>query len=381
MNILFLTTILPGEKHSGGTIVSQQIIETLIQNGNKVSVLGYKQKKQAYQQKINETSIGERYIETKTAKYYPLIWMLSSWIKGFPYSAEKYYSKVYLAKIAEKLSEEHYGIIIVDRAQLGWLINIPLNNTKLIFISHNIEHELYLEQMKSKTNLIFKEVYQRESKLIKIMEDRIASIADRVWTLTSHDAAYFSSVTNRAVTVLNIPANEVVLGEILHRSACDLGILGTWTWQPNQQGLQWFFNRVYPYLPTTLSIQVAGKGANWLQDLYPNVKYCGFVPDAQAFIRQAKIIAIPVISGGGIQIKTLEAISLGASIIATPIALRGIDNYPQSVNVASEPQDFANRAIELISNPIVARQRQDAIDWSQQRQQNFRDEISKAILR
>jgi polysaccharide biosynthesis protein PslH len=380
MNILFLTTILPGGKHSGGTIVSQQIIEALVQNSNKVSVLGYKSKKQRYQQNSNEISIGERYIETKTAKYYPLIWMLSSWIKGFPYSAEKYYSKVYLAKIDEKLREEHYDIIIVDRAQIGWLIDVPLDNTKLIFISHNIEHKLYLEQITSKTNPVFKKIYQRESKLIKVMEDRIASIADRVWTLTAHDAAYFSSVINRAVIVLNIPTNEVVLGEILPQPSCDLGILGTWTWQPNHQGLQWFFDLVYPYLPTTLSIQVAGKGANWLQDLYPNVKYCGFVPDAQAFIRQAKVIAIPVISGGGIQIKTLEAISLGASIIATPKALRGIDNYPQSVKVASEPQDFANRAIELISQPIIDRQQQDAIDWSHQRQQNFWDEISKATV-
>jgi polysaccharide biosynthesis protein PslH len=156
-------------------------------------------------------------------------------------------------------------------------------------------------------------------------------------------------------------------------------LLGTWTWQPNQEGLQWFFECVYPRLPTSISIQVAGKGADWLQNRYPNVRYCGFVPDAQAFIAQAKVMAIPVVSGGGIQIKTLEAISSGVSIVATPTALRGITDYPRSVKVASAPQEFADRAIELISQPTTDHQRRDAMVWSQKRWGDFCRDVDEAI--
>jgi len=376
MNILFLTTVLPGKKRGGGEIVSQQLIDSLRQNGHQVSILGYKPRSGYYQENSNEISIGERYIETETAKYYPLIWLLSSYIRGFPYSAQKYYSKAYLAKVTELLARSHYDIVTIDHAQLGWL-QVQLGKTKLVFVSHNIEHELYLEQIQRTTNPILKKVYQRESKLIEAMEDRLASSADLVWTLTAHDAAYFANVTDKdRIKVLNVPTDEVIRTNVAETSY-DLGLLGTWTWQPNQDGLKWFFELVYPHLPTTISIQVAGKGADWLQ--YPNVRYCGFVPDAGAFISQAKVMAIPVVGGGGIQIKTLEAISCGGSIVATPTALRGIVDYPASVRVASEPQDFANRAIELISMPAIDQQRQDALAWSQQRRKDFCRDVGEAV--
>jgi glycosyltransferase involved in cell wall biosynthesis len=388
MNILFLTTVLPGEKCTGGEIVSQQLIDSLTQHGHRVTVLGYKPRERIYTEKSNEIAIGSRYIETETAKYYPWIWILSSYLRGLPYSAQKYYSKAYLAKVTELLAREHYDIVTIDHAQLGWLQAVDLGTqTKQIFVSHNIEHDVYLEQMHRATNPILKQLYQRESKLIKVMEDRLAATAARVWTLTAHDAAYFAKVTNR-VSVFNIPADRAGLPDfpeqkpsqrVSDTSCCELRLLGTWTWQPNKEGLQWFFQHVYPHLPTTLAIQVAGKGADWLSDRYPNVKYCGFVPDARAFIAQAKAIAIPTLGGGGIQIKTLEAIASGASIVATPTALRGIADYPRSVSVASEPRDFANRAIELVSNPPLAQQRQEAIDWSRRRWEAFCLDVGAAF--
>ena len=151
MNILFLTTVLPGKKRGGGEIVSQQLIDSLIHNGHQVSVLGYKPRSGDYRENLTEISIGERYIETETAKYYPLIWLLSGYIRGFPYSAQKYYSKAYLAKVMELLDRSDYDIVTIDHAQLGWL-QVPLGKTKLVFVSHNIEHELYLEQIQRTTN-------------------------------------------------------------------------------------------------------------------------------------------------------------------------------------------------------------------------------------
>ncbi len=381
MNILFLTTILPGGKCSGGEIVSQQIIDTLRRRSHQVSVLGYKPSHSGYQERLGEIAIGERYIETKTAKYYPLIWMISSYLRGLPYSAAKYYSTAYLKKTTEILATERFDVVIIDHAQLGWLLDIPaISKHKSIAIGHNVEHQLYREQMQKTTNPIAKKIYQRESRSIELIEERIAATVDLVLTLTASDAGYFSSIAScKRVSSLNLPITERLILPDRASTTCDLGLLGTWTWQPNQDGLSWFFDRVYPYLPKTLSIRVAGKGADWLQGRYPNVEYCGFVPDAQAFIAQAKAISIPVLGGGGIQIKTLEAISTGAAIVATPTAMRGINNYPASVKVASDPQEFAALAIESIAQPLADWQIQAASDWVQQRWQDFDRDVGAAI--
>jgi glycosyltransferase involved in cell wall biosynthesis len=160
---------------------------------------------------------------------------------------------------------------------------------------------------------------------------------------------------------------------------CDVGIIGTWTWKPNTEGLKWFFEAVYPHLPADLSIQVAGKGAEWLHGQYSNVKYCGFVPSAQAFIEQAKVIAIPSISGSGVQIKTLDAIASGSPVVATPVALRGISEYPSSVIVAEKPEDFANSLTQLLVLLTAPNFSRDGIAWSQNRQRKFFADVAKAI--
>ncbi|HCD7521890.1 TPA: glycosyltransferase family 4 protein, partial [Klebsiella pneumoniae] len=111
----------------------------------------------------------------------------------------------------------------------------------------------------------------------------------------------------------------------------DVSLLGTWSWDANMKGLRWFFDNVYPLLPVEITIQVAGKGADWLADKYKNVKYKGFVEDAQEFLSKSKVIAIPSISGAGVQIKTLDAITIGRPIIASEFALRGLEDIPSYV--------------------------------------------------
>ena len=136
---------------------------------------------------------------------------------------------------------------------------------------------------------------------------------------------------------------------------------------------------VYPHLPTNLSIHVAGRGAEWLIDKYPNINYRGFVPDAQEFMAQAKVVAIPILSGGGIQIKTLDAIASGSAIVATPVALRGISDPPQTLQRAKHPEDFANLLVSAIHSPAKQQTSDDAFNWFAVRREQFLSDIANAI--
>ncbi len=381
MKILFLTNILPGKENSGGEILSQGLIDALSYSGHEVVVVGYQRKNDSYDHNPDEFIVEKRYIETRKAKFHPILWMMLSFAKGFPYSSAKFYSATYLRKVKDLLSKETYDIVIIDHSQLGWLKDIVLSKKlKLIFNTHNIEHEIYLEHCQKTGSPVSKWIYKREAALIKDMEDALARVAQEVWTLTPHDASYFSTVTTEEkIRVLNVPSHfETLLNRPVVKT-CDIGILGTWTWKANMDGLKWFFEAVHPHLPEHLSIQVAGKGADWLHGQYPNVKYCDFISDAQAFMGQAKVIAIPSISGGGVQIKTLAAIASGSSIVATPFALRGISNYPSCVRVADRPEDFASNLVELLASPLVQESCQEAIVWSQKRREQFVSDVANAV--
>ncbi|MEP0778618.1 glycosyltransferase family 4 protein [Microcoleus sp. ZQ-A2] len=364
----------------GSEVASQCFIDALNQNGYEVSVVGYMRSDDLFELNQQEILVDKRYIETKRAKFYPILWLILSIVKGLPYSAAKYYSKTYIKTINKILSTKKYDVFIIDHPQLGWLERFIKSPEKVITIAHNIEQEIYQQNYKNAGSLISKLIYKREAHIIKQMEDKLATTSREVWALTEHDSKYFSTLEGvRRVRVFALPPGLAKLQDKPISKVFDIGIIGSWAWKANEEALQWFLQAVYPHLPANLSIHVAGKGAEWLTEKYSNIHYRGFVPDAQEFMAQAKVVAIPTLSGGGIQIKTLDAIASGSAIVATPVALRGISDPPATVQVAEQAEDFAKLLVCAIASPSTQPAFGEALDWYRDRQNKFIADVACAI--
>ena len=274
------------------------------------------------------------------------------------------------------LKAQSYDAIVIDHAQLGWLLK-GIDQSKTVLIAHNLEHEIYRQHSERSTNRLAKWVYHREAKLIEQLEATSASSVSEVWALTQHDANYFERFS-RART-LSLPSSFEHVQTELAPKAFDVGIIGSWSWKPNEEGLRWFLEKVYPLLPRSITIHVAGRGADWLTESYPDIRYEGFVEDSQAFMMQARVMAIPTLSGGGIQIKTLDAIASGSRIVATQTSLRGIANPPRTVSIADRPEQFAQQLVAAIKVNPSLEDVKETQQWYLDRQALFLSEIEQAI--
>lgn len=382
-NVLFLTTLLPDQQTSGGEVASQAFIDGLSQNEYQVSVVGYMRKDSEFEPKPDEIVVEKRYIETSKAKGYAIFWIILSLLVGLPYSSAKYYSQAYIKLVRSLLASKDYDVVVIDHSQLGWLAKVVAHKAKLIFIAHNVEHEIYLAHFDNASNPLAKWLYAREAKMVKKIESELAKKAAEVWTLTEHDATYFSNLESKQnVKVLALPPGpEKSLKKIIEKKF-DIGLIGTWTWKFNDEGLQWFFKYVYPELSDQLSIHVAGKGADWLTEKYSNVQYEGFVPNAQVFMAQAKVVVLPILGGSGIQIKTLDALASGSTIVATPQSMRGISLASPLVKVAEQPKEFASLVSAEVHDWSIEKTRGSAIltaDWLKARRQQFLDDIAGSV--
>ena len=381
MKILFLTTIILSKNCNGGEVASQSFIDALRQLGHQVSVVGYQRKGDVIEQKQPEVFVvDERYTETSKSKFYTILWLALSFFKSLPYSSAKYYSGTYVEIVKKLLDSGNYHLIIIDHSQLGWLEQFVKAKDRLITIAHNVEHQIYQHNSKNISNFIGQLIYKREAHLIKVQEDKLAATAKQVWTLTQHDFNYFSTIkaTERA-KIFALPPRSGKLPNKPISKNFDIGLLGSWTWKANQEALQWFLQGVYPHLSANLSIHIAGKGADELIPNYSNIHYRGVVPDAQEFMAQAKVVAIPTLSGGGIQIKTLDAIASGSAIVATPVALRGIFNPPTTVQVAEQPEEFANLLVSSLASPFIQQAFDESQNWYQARRKDFLTDIADAL--
>ncbi|MGD1863077.1 MAG: glycosyltransferase [Phormidesmis sp.] len=381
--VLFLTTLIPSQRVGGGEVASQTFIDGLRQNGCQVSVVGYMRKDAVFEPKSYERVVEERYIETYKARAYPLIWLALSLLIGLPYSAAKYYSRAYLELVKSLLSVNQFDVVVIDHSQLGWLVRLLGGRHRIIFIAHNIEHDIYVSHYNNSNNFLKKWLYAREARLIKKLEANLLRQAAEVWALTDYDASYFSGISEGStVKTLALPSvQNSQCGKVIEKTF-DIGLIGSWTWKFNEEGLRWFLEFVYPELPEQLSIHVAGKGAEWLNGKYPNVRYEGFVPNAQVFMAQARVVALPILGGSGIQIKTLDALASGSAIVATPTSMRGISLNSSVVKIAEHPKDFAAILSSVVyeqSNQTVEDSNGIALEWFRTRKEQFLQDLASSV--
>jgi glycosyltransferase involved in cell wall biosynthesis len=133
-------------------------------------------------------------------------------------------------------------------------------------------------------------------------------------------------------------------------------------WMPNREAMQWFMEKVMPLLREQLpevAFHLAGKRMSPDVLTYgeqPNVYVHPDVPSASEFLQSHEILVVPLLSGGGMRLKIIEAMALGMPIISTRIGAEGIAvRDGESVLFAETPQEFVQSIRRLLGNPALKR--------------------------
>jgi len=390
MNILFLTTILPNQQRLGSEMASQCFIDALRQTGHRVLAVGYMRQDEPFELGRSEILVAQRYFESKQARWYLLFWIMLSLGLHLPYSSVKYYSPTYIQRV-ETLLCHPFDLVVIDHPQLGWLQPFLPVGRKLVMIAHNLEEQTYAQQA-ALSNRAMQWFYRREARLMQRLETDLAKEADQIWTFSEPATQYFTQLSQRTLA-MTIAVHLCPVKAEPQPKAFEIGLISNWTWKANEAGLRWFLQFVYPQLPADWAIHVVGRGATWLPERYSRIHYQESVPIVQLFMAEAKVLAIPVLNSSDIQIQTLDAIASGSRIVATPVALLGLNDLPATVQVAEQPQQFVAALMTSLGpvtvQPAVqpARETQNrlltnqAIEWHRARQIKFLAEISDAISR
>lgn len=136
----------------------------------------------------------------------------------------------------------------------------------------------------------------------------------------------------------------------------DIFFIGALDWLPNIEGLQWFFDRVWPKLRSQyplLEFHIAGRGIPAKEMKYDqeNIVMHGEVADAKMFMAKHGVMVVPLLSGRGIRIKILEAMALSKPVVSTSVGISGITHSnDEDVAISDAPQGFIAKVGTLITN-------------------------------
>lgn len=371
-----LTTVLPHERRTGGEIVTLAIAEALRRAGNSVPIVGYR-RAGAASGPAEVVCAGTRPIETAGAGARVLPWVVGSLALGIPYSVAKYRSRRYL-RAARGVLGERPALALLDHAQTHFAVReLERCGAPMVFVAHNVESDVYRRLARDASSRAHRWVYSREARLMAASESALTRRADQVWALTDDDAALLRLIDPGAdVRTLTVASPMSPLDP--RPPECDVALLGTWNWQANARGLNWFSQEVVSLLPSGTSVRVAGAGAEWLRGRHPGVSVLGRVADAREFLSRARVVAVPSTAGGGVQVKTLDAVATGLPVVATRAATRGLAQLPRSVTVVDSAREFAEALCRSISgNGSGGRTCRDAVEWSRARASRFDAEVGQ----
>lgn len=364
MNILFLCNKPPYPAREGGPIAMNMLIEGLVEQGHTVKVLTVS----SYKYPFQPSSVPVDYLESTLIEAVEVdlhVKPLSAFLNLFTrksYHVERFISKAFRRRLARILSEQEFDIVQLETVFMAPYISDIRRHSraKILLRAHNIEHLIW-KRIYDNTRWGPKKAYLGHLwKTLRSFELEALKKVDGIAAITRKDAAFFRQHVGQ------VPVIDVSFGVDLASfpyppeetpEPHSLFHIGSMDWIPNQEGIRWFLDEVWPLVnqqKPILKLYLAGRNmpAWLLNGFWPNVAVIGEVPDAHQFMVSKQIMVVPLLSGSGIRIKIIEAMAHGKPVVTTSVGAEGIE-YTNGENllIADTSEEFAQAILRCYSEP------------------------------
>lgn len=256
------------------------------------------------------------------------------------------------------LKKNQYDFCVFDHSSIAGTIvrNIP-KGTKSIVIHHNYEPAYFRDNT---TNAITRNLLL--PKISKCEETAFRNCDLNIF-LTKEDLEQFQHVYG-----LNYMRNNLISGlfEIEDRSVAAVGnlsqrpftivVTGSLNNVQNLDGIRYFMNDLYPYVPSEYNIIIAGKNpGEEIQQLCAgkhNIELIANPPEMKDIILRGNIFLSPARLGGGIKVRVTDGLRAGLPVIAHSVSARGYAPYIECdyLKTFSSPEEFKCRLQETVDN-------------------------------
>ncbi len=194
-------------------------------------------------------------------------------------------------------------------------------------------------------------------RLVKGAECTIARRFDAVMTRSGYDNQYLRGMLPEvSSTVIPHPAGLDVSDSPHETDGRTILFLASYKYRPvNVAAALWFYREVFPLVRARVAearFVIAGYGPP--PELLaltsdPQVEVPGFVDDLDCCYKKAAVFVAPILTGGGIIVKLLDALAAATPTVSTTFGNEGIGAVPgRDLLVVDDSREFANAVVQLL---------------------------------
>lgn len=245
----------------------------------------------------------------------------------------------------------------------------------LIVASHNVEWQLLRDLSDRAPSLLSRLRANTKVPYFRHLEARLYRSAARTWAVSDLDRRAIQCFTGLTSEVRALPiVTDVdyyepirrkvrVPPEAGKRSGPTVFYAGAYWWRPNADAAHMLTEEIYPILraayPGTRLLLVGDRPTSLMKaaaSADDNVVVTGKVDDVRPYLAESDVVAVPLLIGGGMRSKILEAFAAGIPVVSTTKGAEGIDvTDGRELLVRDGAANFAAGIQELWNDPERAR--------------------------
>jgi glycosyltransferase involved in cell wall biosynthesis len=271
-------------------------------------------------------------------------------------SARWVYNRRFARALHELIDSEKFDLIHCCTPLFGWY-RLP-EHIPLVGDAHNVAYDFFLRMYQQSKSLLAKPYLYMDYLHMKREEPAITDKFDVVLATTEVDKNKFRQLLPRKrVEVIPNGVDSMFLEpQSVPEEPKTMVFTGLMSYQPNHQGITYFLDEIFP-----LILEREPDARIWVVGALPpkslqrranhRVKVTGWVDDIRPYFARGQVFVIPLLVGGGIRGKALEAMAMKKPIVTTSLGCEGIDLHHQdSALFADTPKEFADAVIRLFND-------------------------------
>ena len=358
LRILQLNNRIPWPLNDGGNIATWHVTYYLHTFGHDITFAALNTSKHHQKPQVlaDIARVVATDIDTKVTPW-GAFWGLFG---KLPYNLKRFESLEFRSQLARVLQTQEFDVILVETSYMALYLDTlrAYSQAPVILRSHNVEHQIWERLASGESNFLKRRYFRHLAKKIERFERSTAPLFDGIIAITEQDLAWYQRVAPQTKQVcINAGVDTEKFASLPAQHPLQLCFLGSLEWQPNVQGLLWFLENAWPMIREVwpeAEIHVAGKNPpQSLQSLkIPGMVFHGQVPDVHEFLAKYGILVVPLLSGGGMRLKVVEALAAGKCVLSTSLGAEGIRfTEEKDLLIADTPEAFRDQLIQLRDHP------------------------------
>ncbi|MER3523675.1 MAG: hypothetical protein C4326_06290 [Ignavibacteria bacterium] len=276
-------------------------------------------------------------------------------------SYRRFYTRKMERALQALLAKERFDLIHCCTTILGYY-HLP-NDIPLVGDAHNVEYDNVYRAYQQSRNLILKAYFYWDYLRLKHEELTITRKFDVVMTTSERDRnIYRQEHPAKPIVVVPTIVDQAFLQKVdVQEEPKTMIFVGLMNYLPNHHGITYFWDEIFPLIlerePAARLFIVGAYPPKKLQRrASDNVIVTGWVDDVRPYFARAQVFIIPLLIGGGIRGKALEAMAMRRPIVSTTLGCEGINlKHEESALFADTPQEFADAVLRLFNDPALRR--------------------------